>query len=52
MEEWIKELYGDTKRKWEAAAKNDSGYAIFYSPTIQSPKIMVIGYNPGGITAI
>jgi hypothetical protein len=44
---WICRLYEDTAQLWERH-KDPSGYAIFYSPVIFNPKIMIIGYNPGG----
>lgn len=44
---WINQLYEDTERLWEKY-KDPNGYAIFYSPVFVNPKIMIIGYNPGG----
>jgi hypothetical protein len=46
-EGWINQLYEETERLWEKH-KNPSGYAIFYSPVLINPKIVIIGYNPGG----
>jgi uracil-DNA glycosylase len=46
--EWIKELYNETNSIWKEYGKHESGYAIFYSPVLYNPKIMIIGYNPGG----
>lgn len=46
---WIDDLYASTDAFWQSrAADMESGYAIFYSPVHYSPKIMIIGYNPGG----
>lgn len=44
----IADLYEKTKTKWIDCGADDKGYAIFYSPVIQNPKMMIIGYNPGG----
>ncbi len=46
--EWIKNLYQETKQKWEEAGSDPSCFAIFYSQVIENAKIALIGYNPGG----
>jgi hypothetical protein len=45
---WIKSLYKETHEMWEQNGKDPKGYAIFYSPVAIKPKIVLIGYNPGG----
>ncbi len=46
---WVDELYAKTEAFWESHAVDfEAGYAIFYSPIHYFPKIMIIGYNPGG----
>lgn len=46
-DDWISQLYAETAQLWERQ-KDPRGYAIFYSPVSVHPKIMIIGYNPGG----
>lgn len=48
LETWLNNLYNDTTKKWKTKGKSEKGFAIFYSPVIMCPKIMIIGYNPGG----
>jgi hypothetical protein len=46
---WITELYEETFKFWQTnQAKLPAGYAIFYSPVLDCPEIMIIGHNPGG----
>jgi len=46
--EWINTLYKNTRAVWEKNGKNSSGYAIFYSPVVDNPELLIMGYNPGG----
>jgi hypothetical protein len=46
--EWITSLYKNTREVWENNGKNSSGYAIFYSPVVNNPNLLIVGYNPGG----
>ena len=46
--EWVNNLYTETKRIWKENGENKNGYAIFYSPPVFNPDIMIVGYNPGG----
>lgn len=45
---WIQELYEQTHRLWQQTGMESSGYSIFYSPVVSHPKLLIIGYNPGG----
>lgn len=45
---WIQELYEQTHDLWQQTGKDSSGYSIFYSPVVSNPKLLIIGYNPGG----
>ena len=45
---WITDLYKETNEMRRQNGKDPKGYAIFYSPVVINPKIVLIGYNPGG----
>jgi hypothetical protein len=48
LDNWIDNLYYETKKEWSEHGCGSSGYAIFYSPVVLKCAIMIIGYNPGG----
>jgi hypothetical protein len=47
---WISQLYEETHQHWQNTGRDPNGYAIFYSPVSDRPKLLIIGYNPGGST--
>lgn len=48
IDSWVENLYKVTFEQWRKYDSNPSGYAIFYSPVVPKPDIMILGYNPGG----
>ena len=52
VNEWGLKLFKDVHDKWLSVEASspffESGYRVFYSPIRMNPKLMVIGYNPGG----
>lgn len=52
LAEWGNNFVHDVYLKWESLKGTntlfDSGFSVFYSPIKVCPKIMLIGFNPGG----
>jgi hypothetical protein len=52
LSEWGSNFIREVHLKWESFKGTnplfDSGFSVFYSPLKISPKIMLIGFNPGG----
>ncbi len=52
VNEWGLKVLKDVHEKWLSVEASspffESGYRVFYSPIRLKPKLMVIGYNPGG----
>lgn len=46
--EWLTTLYKETHNRWNEMGSNPQGYAVFYSPVVINPELLIIGYNPGG----
>ncbi len=52
LNQWEKNFYQDLNSKWENWGKENeyiqkNGFALFYSPVIPNPDLMIIGLNPG-----
>lgn len=46
--QWAKELTADVDKIWREHPFLKDGYAVFYSPVIKEPELLIVGFNPGG----
>lgn len=48
--DWAENLVREVEQVWRQHPFLTAGYSVFYSPVQMNPKLMVIGFNPGGGT--
>jgi hypothetical protein len=46
--QWAKTLTAEVDKIWGEHSSLKDGYAVFYSPVIKDPKLLIVGFNPGG----
>lgn len=46
--QWAESLTADVDKIWSEHAFLKNGFAVFYSPVIPNPELLIVGFNPGG----
>lgn len=46
--QWAQEITIEVDKMWKDHSFLKDGYAVFYSPVIANPRLLIVGFNPGG----
>lgn len=46
--QWAKTLTSDVDKIWSEHSFLKDGFAVFYSPVVPNPELLIVGFNPGG----